>query len=236
MQIAAAILSGRQRNFSKDASDLACGLRPPLSVEGEIPDPSRSGWLIAVNHYNRPGFGAWWIALAVSVVFPGDIHWIVTSAWTYPDRLRSHLVTPLTQWVLKRLASTYGFTGMPPMPPRDWEAAERARSVRAVLRYVASSDRPIIGLAPEGSDSPDGALKPPPPGIGRFVGILATREFRLLPVGVFEQAGRLCLRFGDSQKLPLIHGEPGARDHQMSEFVMRAIAACLPEHLRGVYT
>lgn len=206
-----------------------------MHVEGVIPDETASGRLIAVNHYNRPGFQALWIGVTISAIYPTDIHWIMTSTWIYPDRLRSSLFTPIIGWFITLLAHSYGFTTMPPMPPRAWEVHQRAQSVRAVLRYIQRTKSPVIGLAPEGRDSPYGVLIEPPDGVGRFVCHLAERDFDLLPVGLYEQDGRFNLHLGEIVPLPQITGKPEERDAQMSDYIMNAIAACLPKHLRGRY-
>jgi hypothetical protein len=72
---------------------------------------------LTINHYARPGFHAWWLALALSAVVPTDVHWIMTAAWTYSDGFRARTVTPLSRWLFGRIAQVYGFTSMPPMPP-----------------------------------------------------------------------------------------------------------------------
>jgi hypothetical protein len=235
LEMAAGILAGHRRSLKDDASALISKIKPPIHVEGAIPHEMISGRLIAVNHYSRPGFKAWWIGLAISAIYPGEIHWIMTSTWSYPDRLRSALISPAIGWLIACIAHAYGFTTMPPMPPRAWEVHQRAQSVRAVLRHIQVTKSPVIAFAPEGSDSPGGILAQPPPGVGRFVCQIAEHYFDLLPVGLYEQDGRLILRLGEIMPLPHITGEPEERDARMSETIMIAIAACLPPCLRGRY-
>jgi hypothetical protein len=225
--------SGRKRSFAQDSIALARGIRE-LRVVGAPPsDPA--GRLFLVNHYSRPGFRAWWIVIALVSLVRADMHWTMTSAWTYPDFLQSHFLTPITQWMLARIARLYGFTLMPPMPPRAEDAPRRADSVRRVIR-LARGGRPAIGLAPEGMDSPDGALMQPPAGVGRFIAHLAEAGYTLLPVGVYEEDDALCVRFGGPFTLP-----PGRstiaveKDRECSTFVMCRIGELLPERLRGIY-
>lgn len=80
---------------------------------------------------------------------------------------------------------------------------------------------------------PGGVLTHPPSGSGRFLWHLARRGLRYLPVGAFEADGRLCLRFGPPFDLPDPLPEP--LDESASRLVMSAIAACLPQRLRGSY-
>jgi len=235
LAILAGILSGRRRSFRSDACAMTFQLKNPIQVQGSLPDFDAKSWLIVCNHYSRPGFGAWWIPLGIAAIVPHEMHWIVTAAWRFDDPLRSRTVTPLSRWFLQRVSRVYGFTCMPPMPPHPQDIGQRARSVRAVLRFVETKPHPVLGLSPEGADSYYGDLQPPPRGMGRFAALLAKRNFHLLPIGVFEQQQRLCLSIGEAQKLPSPAGESKARERQLADFVMRTIAACLPSHLRGPY-
>jgi hypothetical protein len=225
-------LQRRPRSFRSDAQRLVNRLSPALHVDGTIPDVSRGSWLVVINHYTRPGFRAWWIPMAISASLPREICWITTGMLTFPDRLRAATVTPASRWFLRHIARLYGFIPMPPMPPRPFEIEARALAVRRALRRAAEPEA-LMGLAPEGGDMPGGVLTPPPSGSGRFLRHLARRGLRLIPVGAFEDAGRLCLRFGQPFDLPAAVPDPV--DEGASRQVMSAIAACLPKPLRGTY-
>lgn len=224
------------RSFREDAQVCVARLRPALCIYGREHIPRHGPCLLTINHYTRPGFQAWWIALALSAAMPIDVHWIMTAAWTYPDHLRARTITRATRWLFRRLARVYGFTTMPPMPPDPRDTAERAVAVRQVLAYVHGATHPVIGLAPEGSDSPDGTLQWPPMGVGRFVLHLARRGLALVPVGSFEADGALCLRFGKPYRLAVPPSlSARERDRQASQVIMRHIAQQLPAHLRGEF-
>jgi hypothetical protein len=186
-----------------------------------------------MNHYTRPGFGAWWIALGISAKLPVDAHWMMTNGWTH-----SGLLNPLTRWFFPRLAQIYGFTTTPPMPPDPNEVEARARAVRDVLRLARTTDA-VIAVAPEGRDHPGGVLGVPPPGIGRFIQQLSKHRERITPVGVYEDSSKdagLCFNFGPGFGLeipPDLH--QGDRDRCFSTQVMTAIARQLPHSLRGEY-
>jgi hypothetical protein len=222
----------RQRSFRIDSQRWVKRLSPPLCVEGTIPDVRRGAWLVLVNHYTRPGFRAWWISMAISSTLPREICWVTTSALTFPDRFRAATFTPASRWFLRHAAALYGFIPMPPMPPRPFEIEARAIAVRRALRRASEADA-LMGLAPEGGDMPGGILTPPPPGSGRFLWHLARRGLRFVPVGAFEDQGQLCLRFGSPFVLSASMPQP--IDDSASHQVMSAIAACLPERLRGIY-
>ncbi len=233
--MAVSILLGRKRGFLTDAISMVAELEPPLHVIGQVPDLSGTAWLVLVNHYHRPGFIAWWIPVSITAVLRREVHWIMTAAWRWVDRWSMPWLTRLISYMLRRAARIYGFTSMPPMPPLEMEAQARAHAVRKVLQYIDSTPDAIIGLAPEGRDSAIGGLIPPPLGVGRFACQLAKRRMRLLPTGVFEAGGSLCLQIGSPMNLPEIEGTPAERDQKMSDVLMHAIARCVPEHMRGAY-
>jgi 1-acyl-sn-glycerol-3-phosphate acyltransferase len=223
----------RRRSFLRDATDLSAGIdrfrivgRPPAG-----PDPL----LFLVNHYSRPGFRAWWISIALGSAAGRELHWPMTSAWTFPGIVGAHLITPLTEWALARIAHLYGFTLMPPMPPRLQDLAARADSVRRFLR-TARASRPPLAMAPEGMDSPDGRLMQPPAGAGRFIAHLAAAGYALAPVGAYEDGDAFCLRFGPAFRLPAAPPDPDARDRETVRIVMHSIAGLLPVSLRGIYS
>jgi hypothetical protein len=224
----------RPRSFRHDAQACVAKLRPPLRVYGREHVPRSGPCLLTLNHYTRPGFQAWWLALAVSAVVQADVHWVMTSAWTYPDRLRSRTITPLTRWLFRRMAGVYGFTSMPPMPPDPRDTHARTVSVRQVLAYARAHPRPMIALAPEGGDAADGTLQWPPPGSGRFLLHLARLGLDIVPLGGFEEAETFCLRFGPPYRLQVpAHLPAGDRDREARRIAMAHIAAQLPAPLRG---
>ncbi len=220
---------GGKRFFPADAARLRDGISR-LEISGD-PPRGEGPYLFLVNHYSRPGFQAWWIAIALTAASGRDLHWPMTSAWTFPDPLRARLITPLSEWALARAARMYSFTLMPPMPPRRQDVRARADAVRRMLR-LARREKPSIGMAPEGMDSPDGRLMPAPPGAGRFIGHLAGTGYTLIPVGFFESGDACRLRFGAPFDLPQnLPANPDARDREAGRIVIGKIAELLPEDL-----
>jgi len=218
--------------FRADAADCLRAGRPAVTVAGQEFIPAAGPVVLVLNHFHRPGFWAWWLTIGLSAIVPADIHWIITA------ELTGRTISPLSRWVLARVAQQYGFTTMPPMPPRPGEAARRAQAVRAVLAYARHAACPIVGLAPEGADSSDGSLRRPPAGAGRFLLHLAAAGLAIAPVAVYEADGALCFRVGPHFKLAGDDGadtRPEAQDLRAAECVMRAVAALLPVELRGDY-
>jgi hypothetical protein len=143
---------------------------------------------------------------------------------------------PVSRQVLKQAAKMYGFTSMPPMPPRPGEVADRSRSVRMVLKHIRQYPLSMLAISPEGADAPGGVLAWPPAGAGRFLLLLAKEGFPIVPVGCWEEQGSLCLRFGEAYHLADPGGEAATRDRTAAGSVMRAIARQLPTHLRGEFS
>ncbi len=235
--LAVATLLHRRRDILYDAHLCIELLDPPLQVHGYTQSLYLEPTVLTVNHYHRPGFSAWWFVLAITHTLDTPVHWVTANAWTYPDWLRSHTLHPISRWLFKRLAYTYGFTAMPPMPPRPYETADRAAAVRQVLTYARQSACPLIGMAPEGMDYPGGELHRPPPGAGRFLLHLAERGLRFAPIGVYEDGGRLHLQFGTPYRLAITTSRsPDERDRAASQVIMEQIASLLPKSLRGEFT
>jgi len=226
----------RPRSFRDDAlnSSLLLPQQPVIINNNNI--PAKGPCLLVVNHYNQPDFGAWWIALGVTIAVPIDIHWLMTAAWTFPKDPLLRPFTPLTYWIFTRIARVYEFTNMPPMPPDPNQTENRAVSIRRALRYARRSVDPVIAMAPEGRDLPGGILGPPPPGVGRFIAHLVKRCHRIVPIGIYEEGGRLCLSFGPAFEPGPPPGDTSDDlDNHVSRCVMDALALQLPARLRGVY-
>jgi 1-acyl-sn-glycerol-3-phosphate acyltransferase len=183
-----------------------------------------------MNHYTRPGFDAWWIALGISAVVPVEIHWMMTNAWTHVG-----FIEPITRWLFPRLAQVYGFTSTPSMPPKQKDVNARAQAARRVLK-VAQKPGAIIAIAPEGRDHPGGILGTPPPGAGRFIHQLTKHCQLIVPIGVYDDMEHFYIHFGPPYQLEspadLL---PDERDHHVTQQVMQSIAALLPPRLRGIY-
>jgi 1-acyl-sn-glycerol-3-phosphate acyltransferase len=234
--LAASVIFGGRRTFRDDGQACVERINPSLHLLGEENIPQNGPCLVTFNHYFRSGFNAWWMALALAATIPVEVHFVMTGELTFPGKWYAPLGMVGSRWLLKRFSRIYGFTSMPPMPPRPKDVKERARSVRRVLAFARSHPQAILGLAPEGGDQPGGLLNMPPPGAGRFVLLLVEQGFPLLPVGCFEEAGAFCLHFGEAYQLKIPGGLTSKeKDGAAAKAVMQKIALQLPERLRGEF-
>jgi len=230
------LVTGWQRSFRRDSQACIERLRPSLRILGKENIPLAGPCLVAFNHYHRPGFQAWWLAMGIAASLPVEMHWIMTGEWTFPGRWYARPGRMISRVVTSRLAGIYGFTTMPPMPPRPQDTMARAASVREVLAYARRKADPVLGFSPEGSDTMDGGLGRPPSGAGRFMVLLARTGMKFAPVGAYEESGVFTLSFGVPFEL---HTSKDLTSDEMdtwaSNTVMSRIARQLPHHLRGVY-
>lgn len=235
--LAAAMLFRRRRSFQKDSRTAINLLLPPLEVFGTQHIPASGPFLLTINHYGRPGFMAWWLTFSASAALPMEVHWVMTGAWIFPGKWYEALVGKLTAWLFRQIARVYDFTNMAPVPPYSNEVEGRARAVRRVLQVARQTPQPVIGLAPEGQNHPGAVLGPLPSGAGRFIARLAPLCQVILPAGIYEAEDHLCIHFGAPYQLEIPTGLSGdALDAHVGPIVMKAIAALLPEHLRGETT
>jgi hypothetical protein len=237
-RVARDIVLLRHRDFHKDAKLCIENLKPSLQILEKENIPQHGPCVITVNHYHRPGFGAQWIALAIAALVPVNMHWIMTAEFTYPGKWYERIGSIGSQILLKRIAHIYGFTTMPPLPPRDRDVAARAAAVRAVLEYVRHTKDPILGLAPEGYDAPgpEGILTRPASGLGRFGMLLSKAGLSFIPAGVYEADGVFHVHFGERYELRVRNDlSVEEKDGQALQIIMENIARLLPVHLRGEF-
>lgn len=237
LKIGCAMAGKIKRSFQEDARDACKKIVPPLLIKGQenlLMNDSLS--LITVNHYSRQGFGAWWIALVISAAASKDIHWIITSAWTFQDKWYGLIGKIITRKLFHKLAEVYDFTNMPPMPPSPVELWERAVAIKKIIKGIHTDQIVLLGIAPEGRDHPNSILSPTPPGVGRFIQFLSNIGFEIVPIGIFEESGFLQLNIG--KKYSIKHNLNTCKkdgDSILSNIVMNNIAVLLPPHLRGCY-
>jgi len=190
-----------------------------------------------MNHYARPGYSPLWSALAIAALLPMESRWLMTSAWTSPNKIFDPFKRFFSGLLFKNVCKVYGFIPMPPMPPDPREVAERANAVRSLI-ILARQQLPIaIGIAPEGRDFPGARLGCPPAGTGRLLEQLSKSISLLVPMGIYEENCRLVIHFSAPISLQLSrkYDSNEEKDRHLSYQVMHSIARLLPQTLRGEY-
>jgi hypothetical protein len=169
------------------------------------------------------------VALAARRPRGPEVRWAFTSEYRGRRIGLIPIPLPLIRWTFRRVAKVYGFVVI---ARREDLVMGRAASLRSLARNV---ERVPVGLTPEGLEG-TGALVEPPPGNGLFIASLARRGVPLLPVGIWEEAETLHIRFGAPHPLSLPAGVPrDEQDRAARTDIMVAIGELLPAHLHGVY-
>ena len=180
-----------QQNLVAFTAGVVARMQPPPLVEGLEHLPDERCFVLAANHYQRPGL---WILHTASVLTQAmvqrygtadpPVRWIVTANWP-PLRIGLWQMPSPGDWLLPRVAEVLqcypvSFAGHRP--------AFTARSVRRMLKEKTAT----IGIFPEGVAGSAGRLTAPLAGVDRLLRHLARP---VVPCGVSED-GRFVIRFG----------------------------------------
>ena len=232
-----ATLWGRRRDLPADVSAALAAVRPPPQVRNDHYVPAEGSFVLALNHYERPGLKVFWSGCLASRAVAqrrapahGGVRWLMTSEW-YNARLGPIPVPVLMwRWLFRRLGRVYGLVIVPRAAERG---VGRAAAMRTILNIVRGSDEPI-GLFPEAVGR--GRLIQPPPGLGSFLLLLSSHGLPILPAGAFEDEGRLTVSFGPPFHIDVPRNASRAEKERLAnQQVMVAIGRLLPEELWGIY-
>jgi hypothetical protein len=190
-----------------------CALHhPPALITGLENLPPSPRFILAANHYQRPGV---WIMHPASVLTqairthygPADppVRWMVTANWP-PLKLGPLRFRSPGDILLPRVADALAcypvsFAGANP--------AYTARSLRRILREAPLLNRPL-GIFPEGVAGTAGKLTDPIPGVDRLLSHLAKHGWPVQPAGISEGQGRLIVRFGPTISCAALLAAPDA--------------------------
>ncbi len=230
-----AIVWGRPRSLARDALTVLGQMPRPPFVRGAERIPEDGQFVVVANHYERPGLWMAWPAILISHVVQTrtglETHWIAIQEWDDFSLWGIDIPRSLIRIVFERAFATYGIIAM---PPSDAPAAARAGAMRASAGEAKRGS--ILGLMPEGTVGSTPELLHAREGAGLFLLLLAATGIRMLPVGLYEEGGRLVASFGDPFPLRVPTGMPKeARDGWARNRVMNAIKDLLPAPLWGVY-
>lgn len=236
-KVIAAIVLKSRRSFRKDAQLALSGDHPQLNIIGKENIPQAGPCLILMNHYSRSGYIPIWSAFSISAILPMESHWLMTSAWTSPNKFWDIFKRRLTRILFTSICRVYGFIPMPPMPPDPRETFDRAMAVRSLMALACQNLPIAIGMAPEGQDFPGAVLGWPPAGTGRLLEQLFKNINNVIPVGVYAENDLQVVHFGKPISIKIKeYSSDEEKDSELSNQVMRAIACLLPERLRGEFS
>ena len=211
---------GRKRSLRADALRLTGRITPPVKVEGSRNIPASGGYVVVINHYARPGFNIAWTALSLAASIQTEITYIMSDAWAFTGNPLGFLLRPVMRFVLASINEVYGFLPMPSMVAGFSDPRSRAAAVRRAIEFGRTHPAAIIGLAPEGQDSPEHGVGLAPAGGGKFILHLNRMGFKLLPVVAYERDGELITRFGQVFNIAM---EPGLPQDAIDGYVRRSI-------------
>ncbi len=226
-------LFGLRRSFRRDSQSIIARLRPPVRYLGLEHIPACGPYQLHANHYARPGFGTQWIALALSAVQPAEVAWVMADQWVWEGHPLRFVLVPGMRFIRSSFRRVYGFLPMPTMVPGYSDMPRRSAAVRRILRTVREHPAGILGLTPEGWDSPPGGVGLPPPGAGRFILQLNRMGLPILPAAVTELDGCLTVRFGPPYDLvaPTSLGGVSPDAERSRAFVDETIRAIVRDRL-----
>jgi hypothetical protein len=177
---------------------IVAGLQPPPLIEGLQNLPASPRFVLAANHYQRPGL---WIMHPASVLTqairqhygPLDppVRWLVTANWP-PVKIGPLTFRSPGDILLPRVADALACY---PVSFARTNPAYTARSLRRILRAAPLLNCPL-GIFPEGVAGAAGKLTDPIPGVERLLRHLAKHDLPVQPAAISEGQGRLIVRFG----------------------------------------
>ncbi len=210
------ILKGTRSDVESVYRGFVSRMQPRPTFEGLQHLPQTTRFVLAANHYQRPGL---WIAHIASVLAcaMGDkyhstppLRWLVTANWPR-WKLGPVTVRSPGDLLLPRVAHAAWCYAVPFAGTNPGMAG---RSLRRLIKDTRELPCPI-GIFPEGAQATAGTLSPALPGIGRLFGLLAERGWHVQPAGVSE-AGRFVVRFGPPIAANLILRAPDAGELVLS--------------------
>ena len=236
------VLLGKPTSISRDAALLLRGAHPTPRVLNAENIPTCSPFLLLINHYDRPGLGAWWGAATIVTAIaalrarePREIRMVMAREWWYPGGIGRLVKQPFTRWAFGQIAHAYGILTLPPV--LETYRGQGGLNVRRALAVTRGDNPALVAIAPEGHTGPNLSLCQPPDGAGLFLLMLTHDSIPCLPAGIFEdETNTLTVNFGPSFKLDVPKKlSKEDRDGAAAQQAMIQIGKLLPKKMWGVF-
>src|SRR5512135_1053241 len=246
------LVCGRRSSYDDfTAAFAAVGTSP--AVVGAVRIPQSGPFIAVMNHYHRPDIPSWWFAMAACKAIgdcrighaPHEPRMLVATHWTYPDWFHRATIGAASAFAVGRIIRAYDYLRMEPPVLGASQSGRRAGSIRLALEAArqARQSGHVIGIAPEGGDTPNGAMVRPPPGAGRFLLLLAATGLTFLPFGLYMDGDRIVVNTGERFGLEMprrdLHGATPMPKDELDEWAlceaMGRVARLVPNELRGYY-
>ncbi|MBI4788146.1 MAG: hypothetical protein HY782_14035 [Chloroflexi bacterium] len=238
------VLLGMRSSLSHDAALLLRNVRPGPRVLNATNIPPTTPFVMVMNHYDRPGLGAWWgVSVIVSAVAaqrtqePRELRMAMAREWWYPSGIGRVLKQPLTHWFFGQLAKSYGLIPLPPVIEKAEFRGQGALAIRHAVALMRGAHPQLVGLSPEGRTGENLTLCEPPAGTGLFLLMLTRDAAPCLPVGIYEDADMaLTVNFGAPFQLAVPRGlTREQQDRSAVRQVMTEVGRLLPKRMWGAY-
>jgi len=238
------VLLGVRSSVCADTALLLQGAHPSPRILTPENIPPDSPFALTINHYDRPGLGAWWgIAVLVTTIAarrtrePRHVHFAMAREWWYPRGVGKYVKQPLTRWFFGQIGKAYGAIRLPPALDSGEFSGQGTLAIRGALSLTRQENPELVGIAPEGQTGAGLGLRKPPPRAGLFLLLLTHDDIPILPAGIFEDdANTLTIRFGAPFDLRVPRAlSRDERDADAARQVMVAIGRLLPERMWGAY-
>ena len=234
-------LTGRPASLSRACALMIQDAHPTPRALNTLNIPAESPFILAMNHYDRPGMGAWWAGAFVAATIAAhrtdrrEIHPVMAREWWYPPGWERRIKQPLTRWAFGQLAKTFGIITVPPVI--DEYKGTGGLDIRRAVALTRGDQPELIGITPEGYTGEGRKLKQPPAGAGLFLQMLSHDKIPFLPVGVYEGENQtLTANFGATFMLNVPRALPREqRDSAAARQVMVHVGKLLPEWMWGFY-
>jgi chlorobactene glucosyltransferase len=238
IEMGRAILTNTPRSIIEDSA-LSVRVMPKTPcVTGVEHIPAEGSFVLVANHYQRLNLWIGWSgALLIDAIARKrtiSMHVVTT------DRARIGSFTfPGTRWLIERVASVWGLVLVTPPAVAHEKTGRKHYALLRLLRLLkrANGHDACLVLMPEGDEGGTTGLIDALPGSGRALAALSSRHLPIVPVGVWDEDGRMYANFGEpfSLQFPPTVKTREALDTLARQTVMEHIAALLPPALRGKY-